>query len=197
VLITTAMDTRGFLSGIALAALALALCAQACGPAEELGPPCQHARDCGASGEAMCIELHCVFFDPGASLASASVDLSFGRDMYQAAASGYVHVLWGDLSDGAPVLCEDILAGALALDDPRLNPMHASPKYLVFNWTSGATFFPDNLVQLLHPGPDLIVAAEGFAQLQGGGTRTAVGCSAGTWLTVNQVADVTVALVRP
>jgi hypothetical protein len=117
--------------------------------------------------------------------------------MYQAAASGYVHVLWGALSDGGPVRCADILSGGLALEDPRLNPMHAAPKYLVFNWTGGGTFFPNNLLQLLQPGSDLVFAAEGFAQLQGGGARTAIGCSEGIALIGDQVSDVTISLARP
>ncbi len=191
------MESRTSLGRIACASLLVAWLAAGCGAEEFRGAPCQVLADCGPAGEARCLALRCVPFDPTVGLASARVDLSFQRDMAYAAASGYVHVLWGALSDGSPLDCAEILSGALTLADPRLNPMQAAPKYLVFNWTGGGTFFPDNLVQLLHPGAGLVVAAEGYSQLQGQGVRTALGCSQGIDLASDQVTDVSVSLVRP
>ncbi len=180
--------------------LALAMaCSLGCGggsqPAE--GEPCDLPADCGRLGDALCVDGHCRVFDEASGHGSAKVDLSFGRDMYQAAASGQVHFLAAGLPGGGELACADLLADPDRLVDPALNRLRSQTKYLVFNWSHGGTFFPDNLIQFIRPAESVLVLAEGFSKLDCQGQRTALGCTEAAVIRADETTELTVALTAP
>jgi hypothetical protein len=136
-------------------------------------------------------------FDEVLGYGSVKLDLSFGRDMYQSAASGQVHFLAAGLPDGAALACADLQADPDRLADPALNRLRSQSKYLVFNWSHGGTFFPDNLVQFIRPADSVLVLAEGFSKLDCQGQRTALGCTEAVVIRADETTELTVALTAP
>ncbi|MFN2164728.1 MAG: hypothetical protein ACK2U9_00525 [Anaerolineae bacterium] len=174
------------------------LLAGGCGSEKPIqGEPCAVATDCGNVGDAVCQAGQCLVFDEASGYGSAKVALSFGRDMYQVAASGYVHFFHPQMTDGRTLACEDILGGQLGVDDPLLNRLTSRPKYLVFNWAHGGTFFPDNLIQFIRPAEGGVAVAEGYSQLEGQGPRTALGCKAEQTIQREETAEFSIQLTAP
>lgn len=180
--------------------LALATaCSLGCGGGSQpaAGEPCDLPADCGQRGDALCIDGRCRVFDETIGYGSAKLDLSFGRDMYQAAASGQVHFLAAGLPAGGALACADLQADPDRLTDPALNQLRSQAKYLVFNWSHGGTFFPDNLIQFIRPAEGVLVVAEGFSKLDCQGQRTALGCTAAEVIRADETTELTVALATP
>ena len=167
----------------------------ACG-AESSSPDCRTWSDCGDRGRAFCLNGSCSLQSPDGPFGSVNIALSFGRDDYQVAVSGRVHFIHGQRADGSALTCEMLLDGTHALDDPGLNPLQTGPKYLAFHWTNGGTYFPDNLIQLIHPCDGALAVAEGFSQLNAGGNRTAFGCATNLDIGADAVSTLTVQLSR-
>ncbi len=166
------------------------------GTAPVEGIPCGQPADCGPAGDALCVDGHCRIFDLDSGHGSAKVNLSFGRDMYQIAASGYVHFLLAVTPDGQSLSCDQILDGRFDPFDPLANRLSEQPRYLVFNWMQGGTYFPNNLVQFLRPAEPVLAIAQGFAQLDGQGPQTAIGCQPDLVIQLEQTTELTISLVR-
>jgi len=169
--------------------------AAGCGSQKPIeGEPCTLATDCGPVGDALCQTGLCRVFDEASGYGTAKVDLSFGRDMYQVAASGYVHFFQEQLPDGQILTCDRILSGQQDLTAAELNRLTVQARYLVFNWAHGGTFFPDNLIQFIRPSAGVLAVAEGYAQLEGQGPRTALGCKADQEIVLEQMAEFSISL---
>lgn len=191
---TMRMRRTGTIPILTMAALLVAGCGS---PKPIEGEPCGIAADCGNVGDALCQAGQCMVYDEASGYGSAKVALSFGRDMYQVAASGYVYFFHPQLPDGQSLTCDDILEGRLDLDDPALNHLTSRPKYLVFNWAHGGTYFPDNLIQFIRPAEGVVAVAEGTSQLDGQGPRTALGCKAEQTIQREEMAEFSIQLAAP
>ena len=170
----------------------------ACGASEDVNKDsCSSQADCGGPGQGLCLDGECLRFDDDTGYAKAVMALSFGRDMYQSAASSYIYFFDGKMSDGGSLSCEDLLDSQILVDSEKLNQLTAEPKYLVFNWSLGGTFFPNNLVQFIRPSEDAVVFVDCFSQLNGKGVRTALGCKDGIGFHVEQTSEFTVQISSP
>lgn len=161
------------------------------------GATCHTFEDCGAPGDAVCIDGRCRVFDNQAGHGNAVVALSFHRDLHEVAASGVVRFIHHRTASGSGLRCEDILQGTVNLASAEINPLHAQPKYLVFHWTGGDGFFPDNLVQFIRPAEDVLAVAEGFELLNREGDLTAIGCTEGQTIVKGQDVELVIQLVAP
>lgn len=145
----------------------------------------------------MCVDGRCHVFDGQTGHGGAVVDLSFQRELGDAAASGTIRFLYHRTASGDLLCCEDIMRGAVNLASSELNPLHSQPKYLVFHWTGGDGFFPNNLVQFIRPAEEVLAVAEGYELLDLQGDRTAVGCTGGQTIARDQNVDLVIQLVAP
>ena len=141
------------------------------------GEPCDAAETCGPAGDATCVDGYCHIYDDNSGYGGAIVSLSFNRDMYQAAASTYIHFLLDRMADGSTLNCQRILSLEVDPASPQVNSLVVNPKYLILHWASGGTFFPDNLIQFIRPTDSLVAAAQGYEFLNGAGDLTALGCN--------------------
>lgn len=176
-------------------AVALSL---ACGPVQDSNmDACSSQADCGGPGSGICVSEECIRFGENTGYAKALIALSFGRDMYQSAASGYLYFLHDKLADGSSLTCEQLLSSEKDVISEEMNRLTVEPKYLVFNWSHGGTYFPNNLVQFIRPSASALVFVEGFSQLNGQGTKTSVGCTDGIVFRTEQTSELTVQIKVP
>jgi hypothetical protein len=187
-------------SALMSAALAIGLLlGSGCGGA---GTECTHYTDCGPVGDAVCAGGRCTVFSEFDGFGSIKANLSFGRDMYQIAASARMWVLLGTTVDGRRLTCAEI-DGAFDPNGPGLNPLQYGPKYIEFVWQSGGTYFPNLLIQLVRPAAPAVFFVEGFSRLQAEGTRTVWGCydkenpDRPFSVRKDEVVELTVTMVRP
>ncbi len=161
------------------------------------GEPCALAADCHPEVDAVyavCVDGTCRVFDQASGYGSAIVNLSFER-MYQAF-SGYVHFLLARAPDGQVLTCEQVVAGEVDLRAVTINRLTIQPKYLVFHW-NGDPFFPNNLIQFIRPGDEVLAVAEGYAQFEGQGPLTAIGCEPDVTIETDQTAEFSISLAAP
>lgn len=170
-------------------------CGQTEGPVE--GQACLLPSDCGPAGDALCLAGICRVYDEQSGYGTATVNLSFGRDMYQVATSGYIHFLLVDQPDGSKLTCDELLSGAVDPHGDGLNRLTVNPKYLVFHWISGGTFFPNNLVQFIRPAQGVLAVGEGYAQPDGQGPLTAIGCKADLSIQLEGSTEFSIQLAAP
>jgi hypothetical protein len=137
----------------------------------------------------------CQLFDDQSGFGSVKVNLSFPSELYQGAASGYIRVFHRESTDGSQLSCTGISGGTLDLQESNLNLLQIEPKYLEFHWSSGGTFFPNNLVQLIRPASDALLVADAYLGRNGEGGRTALGCQEGLAIAKDQVSEATVNLL--
>jgi hypothetical protein len=141
------------------------------------GEPCDAAETCGPAGDAACIDGYCHIYDGNTGYGGAIVNLSFNRDMYEAAACTYIHFLLDRMADGSTLTCQRILSQEVDPASPEANSLVMNPKYLILHWASGGTFFPDNLIQFIRPSGSLVAVAQGYEYINGEGDLTALGCN--------------------
>jgi hypothetical protein len=141
------------------------------------GEPCANLQDCGIAGEVLCLDQHCQEFDTLAGYGSAVIAISFPQNLYNGASSGRIYLLHPELSTGAPLGCEEIQDATVLPEDLAQNPLTANPKYVVFDWSSGGTFFPDILVAFVRPSAQVVVVVQAFALLNAEGSVRALGCT--------------------
>ena len=142
-----------------------------------LGEPCDIAETCGPMGDAACVDGYCHIYDENSGYGGAIVSLSFNRDMYEAAASTYIYFLLDRMADGGTLDCQRILNQQVDPASPDVNSLVMNPKYLILHWTSGGTFFPNNLIQFIRPAGPMVAVAQGWEFLNGEGDLTALGCN--------------------
>ena len=160
----------------------------ACGSSSAVpGEECQSAQECGPAGNAICVDGICRLFDEQIGFGSVVVDISFPREMINVPSSGYVRVIFPSLPDGNAISCEDVMSGGMNLEDPKLNHLQSSPKYLVFNCCG--TFFPNNLIQFLRPAQGALLIVDGYENLNGEGKLKALGCVAEVDITKDEVTE--------
>lgn len=171
----------------------------ACGKGDDSNEkdPCSLQADCGGAGEGLCVDEQCIRFSENTAYAKAVMDLSFGRDMYESAASANVYFIHAEAPDGKVLSCSDLLTMDIKGDSAQLNQLTAEPKYMVFNWSHGGTFFPDNLVQLIRPSERALVLVEGYTQLMAKGVISAVGCVDKVVFRAEQTSEFTVQISAP
>lgn len=159
------------------ASVILAVLAAGCGTENPVpGEPCDVAESCGPVGDAICVDGSCHIYDNDAGHGGAIVALSFNRDMYEMAASTYVHFLFNRMADGTTLDCDRILSREVEPSAATVNSLVVNPKYLILHWESGGTFFPNNLIQFIRPAESIVAVAEGYEFLNGEGSLTALGC---------------------
>ena len=166
-------------------------------PGSGSGEPCDLPVDCGPAGDAACVDGECLTYDESSGHGGAVVDLSFGRDLHSIAASGYVWFLLRETANGSLKSCRDFLDGSTTPRDLTVNPLQENPKYLVFHWDTGGTFFPNNLVQFIRPARGVIAVAEGFQFLHGEGDLTSIGCTDGIEIVKDQNAELVIPIDVP
>ena len=166
-------------------------------PGSAEGVECSFARDCGEVGDAVCVGGNCLIFDDTSGYGGAVVDLSFHRDLYSIAKSGYIWFVLGETAGGTVMSCSDLLDGNRDLRENGINPLQVNPKYLIFHWDMGGTFFPNNLVQFIRPATGVVAVAEGYQNLEGEGALTAFGCQDGIDIVRDQNANVVIPLDVP
>ncbi len=171
---------------------------QGCGATSDSSKdPCAEQADCGGPGEGLCLDGECLRFDESTGYCKAIMALSFGRDMYQSAASCNIYFFHYRSPDNDTISCEKLLASDMLKHPEELNQLTAEPKYLVFNWSYGGTYFPDNLVQFIRPSQSAVVLVEAFSQLNAQGVKTAEGCVEGINFRGEQTSEFTVQLTPP
>jgi len=161
------------------------------------GEPCDAAETCGPIGDASCIGGYCHIYDESSGYGGAIVSLSFNRDMYEAAASTYIYFLLDRLADGSSLDCQRILSQEVDPASPQINSLVANPKYLILHWTSGGTFFPNNLIQFIRPAGSIVAVAQGYEYLNGEGDLTALGCNDEQTITRDQNVEFVIQLNAP
>lgn len=176
----------------------LVLFSAGCGSENPIpGVSCDIAETCGPVGDAICVDGNCHLYDENSGYGNAIVNLSFQRDMYEVAASVYIHILFNKMADGSALSCDRILSGEVIPSAETANSLVMNPRYLVLHWDTGGTFFPNNLIQFIRPAESIVAVTEGYEYLNGEGDLTALGCKDAETIIKDQDVEFVIQLNTP
>ena len=125
---------------------------------EKLAPECVYPDECGAPGDAICVDEICRDMTPDGH-GSAIVAVSFDRDIPEVSKTGLIYFISSQAPNGSTLTCADVAAGV----DPAgrdINLLQTNPKMVVFNCCG--SFYPNILIQFIRPANDVLVVIEGY-----------------------------------